>query len=566
MVVRSEVNPMNSCFFRLRTLAVIILLPAFGFAQYRNMVVSAHPEASRIGKEVMQAGGNAFDAAVAVQFALAVCLPAAGNIGGGGFAVYFSPKSGSGTLDYRETAPSSAHPRMYLDSLGRVIPGKSTHGTSSAGIPGTVAGMEELHRKFGKLPWKQVVLPAALLAQQGVVLTPKESSLLNRNRPFFRQVNGRPTAYDPNNKSEWIAGDTLHLPELAKTLFQIANQGAKAFYQGEMAKQLCQFTGWSINDLQRYKPQFRKPVEGRFRDYQLISMPPPSSGGIGLVQILEMIEPQLAQHPDWKPGTIGWTHLLVEAERRYYADRSRWLGDPDFFRVPQTGLLDSSYAASRFANFQINYASTSAQITPGRPMGAIEKEETTHYSIADQQGNLIAVTTTLNGPYGSFSVVPGLGFILNNEMDDFSISPGVPNSYGLVGGKANQVEAGKRMLSTMTPTLIFKAGKPWMVVGSPGGSTILTSVLQTFLNVAVGGMNMQEAVNLPRFHHQWLPDRIRYEEGCFETIHRKILGEMGHQFDDRGAPIGRVDAILIDSIKGMQGGADPRGDDTAIGW
>lgn len=533
---------------------------------YRNMVVSAHPEASRIGKEVMLAGGNAFDAAVAVQFALAVCLPAAGNIGGGGFAVYYHPKSGSGALDYRETAPSSAHPKMYLDSLGRVIPGKSTHGITSAGIPGTVAGMEQLHRKFGKLPWKQLVLPAAELARRGVVLTPKESTLLNRHRSFFRQVNGVATPYDPDQKSEWKAGDTLKLVELAATLTRIAEQGAKAFYKGAMAHELCKFTGWKAEDLAGYRPKFRTPVQGRFRDYKLISMPPPSSGGIGLIQILEMLEPWLDKHPEYKPGIPEWTHLLVEAERRFYADRSRWLGDPDFYRVPQTGLLDSTYAAARFQDFNELRATPSTQINPGKPAGVTEKEETTHYSIADQFGNLVSVTTTLNGAYGSYAVVPGLGFILNNEMDDFSISPGVPNVYGLVGGKANQVEAGKRMLSTMTPTLVFKQDKPWMVVGSPGGSTILTSVLQTFLNVAIGGMTMQEAVSFPRFHHQWLPDRIKYEEGCFNESQKRRLVEMGHQFDAFGGPIGRVDAILIGAKGWMQGGADPRGDDTAIGW
>ncbi len=557
---------LNCLTIQCRLLLVVVMLPALGFAQYRNMVVSAHPEASRIGKEVMLAGGNAFDAAVALQFALAVCLPAAGNIGGGGFAVYHHAKSGSGAIDYRETAPSFAHPKMYLDSLGKVIPGKSTHGITSAGIPGTVAGMEELHKKFGKLPWKKLVLPAAQLAQSGVVLTPKESALLNRNRAFFRQINARATAYDPDQNTVWKAGDTLKLPELAKVLFQIAEQGAQAFYQGPIARQLCQFTGWKTEDLAAYRPKFRIPVQGRFRDYKLISMPPPSSGGIGLVQILEMLEPWLAKHPEYKPGIPAWTHLLVEAERRFYADRSRWLGDPDFYQVPQAGLLDSTYAAARFKDFDEYRATPSTQINPGKPAGKAEKEETTHYSIADQNGNLVSVTTTLNGAYGSYAVVPGLGFILNNEMDDFSISPGVPNVYGLVGGKANQVEAGKRMLSTMTPTLIFKQDKPWMVVGSPGGSTILTSVLQTFLNVAVGGMNMQEAVNYPRFHHQWLPDRIKYEEGCFNDFHKQYLIRMGHQFDPIGNPIGRVDAILIDRQGNMQGGADPRGDDTAIGW
>lgn len=549
-----------------RWIALWVLLPALTQAQYRNMVVSAHPQASQIGKEIIVAGGNAFDAAVAVQFALAVCLPAAGNIGGGGFAVYFHQQSGVGALDYRETAPASAHPKMYLDSFGRVIPEKSTLGTTSAGIPGTVAGMEVFHRKFGVLPWKQLVLPAARLAESGVVLTMKEAALLNRHRDNFKKVNAQPTAYQALNKLEWKAGDTLFFPELARTLRLIAEQGAKAFYEGAVAKQLCDFTGWSLQDLKQYRPVFRSPVKGHFRDFEVVSMPPPSSGGIGLIQILTMIAPQLALHPDWKPGTPAWTHLLVEAERRYYADRSKWLGDPDFYQVPQSGLLEVSYAAQRFADFSAERASTSSQIMPGLPKGAQEKEETTHYSIADQQGNLVAVTTTLNGAYGSYAVVPGLGFILNNEMDDFSISPGVPNSYGLVGGKANQVEAGKRMLSTMTPTLVFKQRKPWMVVGSPGGSTILTSVLQTFLNVAVGGMKMQEAVNFPRFHHQWLPDRIRYEEGCFSDHHRTTLEQMGHLFDEKGAPIGRVDAIWIDQNGFKQGGADPRGDDTAIGW
>ncbi|MBA9076259.1 gamma-glutamyltransferase [Rufibacter quisquiliarum] len=531
----------------------------------KGMVVSAHPEASKIGLAILQKGGNAYDAAVATEFALAVAYPVAGNIGGGGFFVYRKNNGETGALDYREKAPGAASADMYLDPQGKIIPGASTLGHLAVGVPGAVDGMIEVHKRLGKLPFVDLIQPAIDLAAKGVVLTEKEAKALNASQKGFLLANKFTTHLV--RESPWKAGDVLPLTDLARTLERIRDKGRAGFYEGETAdliiKEMKRGGGIITHqDLKNYKSVWRIPVSGMYKGYKVISMAPPSSGGIALLQLLNMVEPYDVKTWGWQqPKTI---HVMVEAERRVYADRAAYLGDPDFFKVPVADLLNPVYLRSRMASMSMDKATPSDELSAGKLL-AMESDQTTHYSIVDQWGNAASVTTTLNGPYGSKVVVEGAGFLLNNEMDDFSSKPGEPNRYGLVGGEANAIAPGKRMLSSMTPTIIEKDGKLFMVVGTPGGSTIITSVFQTILNVIDHSMTMQQAVSAPRFHHQWLPDKVSPEANAFTPEVREVLKKMGHTLETR-ANYGRVEGILRLPNGTWEGGADPRGDDTALGY
>ncbi len=531
-----------------------------------GMVVSAHPEASKIGLEILKKGGNAVDAAVATGFALSVCYPNAGNIGGGGFMLIRFNDGSCNSLDYREKAPELASRDMYLNNSDKVIEDMSLYTHAASGVPGSVDGLVTAHKKYGKLAFSEVIQPAIDLARKGFPLTEMQANALNKNKPDFVGFNANKTAF-VKDSGTWEKGDTLFQPELAHTLQLIKDKGRDGFYKGETAdriiKEMKRGNGLiNQHDLDNYHSVWREPIFGSYKAYKIISMPPPSSGGVALMQMLKMIEEYPIQQCLSKEVKI--MHLMIEIERRVYADRAAYLGDADFYPVPLKTLLDSVYLLERMKDYNQEKASLSQDIKPGVLAGN-ESEETTHYSIADQWGNAVSVTTTLNGSYGSRIVVDGSGFFLNNEMDDFSIKPGFPNMYGLLGGEANAIEPGKRMLSSMTPTIVEKDNKLFMIVGSPGGSTIITSVFQVIVNVIDKKMSMQEAVNAPRFHHQWLPDVVDLEENRFEKKVIDGLLDLGHKYKLR-QPIGRVDAILVLPDGSFQGGADPRGDDKAMGY
>ncbi len=536
-----------------------------GVTAKQGMVVSAHPEASRIGLEIMQKGGTAVDAAVAVEFALAVCYPAAGNIGGGGYMVVRFNDGTTDALDFREKAPLKGHRDMYLDEKGEVIEGLSQRSHLAVGVPGTVAGMVALHKKYGTLSFGEVIQPAIHIAEKGFPLTRKQAESLNRMKKRFLEMNPQAPAFV--NDSVWHTGDLLIQEELVKTLELIKENGRDGFYKGVTAECIVQEMerggGWiTAQDLEEYQAIWRKPITGTYKNYRVISIGPSSSGGTALLQLLGMVEPYPLK--EWGWNSVRSVHLMVEAEKRVYADRAAYLGDPDYFVVPVRGLLDKEYLNQRMEDFSEERATPSAKIKAGEPVFN-ESEETTHFSIVDASGNAVAITTTLNSGYGSGIVVGGAGFILNNEMDDFSVKPGYPNVYGLIGGEANSIQPGKRMLSSMTPTILEKEEELYLVVGTPGGSTIITSVFQTILNVVDFGMGMQEAVAAGRFHHQWLPDLISMEETALDSTTISMLQEMGHSFRKRES-IGRVDAILVLPDGTLEGGADPRGDDTAAGY
>jgi gamma-glutamyltranspeptidase/glutathione hydrolase len=556
-------------------LAVIIIFPRCASGQlgknnsgeFKNgMVVSAHPEASKVGVEILKKGGNAVDAAVAVQFALAVVYPNAGNIGGGGFMVYRSAKGEINSLDFREKAPGKASRDMYLDAAGNPIIDKSLDGHLAAGVPGSVDGMVEAHKKYGKLSWAQVVQPAIDLAANGFKITARQARELNGLSKKLTTFNPDGTAL-LKAEGNWAEGDVLVQDELANTFKLIKDKGRAGFYEGAVADfivaEMNRGNGIiSKEDLKNYRAAWRKPIIGKYRGYNVATMPPSSSGGIGLLQLLQSVEPYPLKK--WGHNADSTVQLMVEAERRAYADRATFLGDPDFYKVPQKQLLNPAYNLSRMANFNWDKATPSSEIKEG-DVGGYISEETTHFSIVDRAGNAVSITTTLNGSYGALVAVKGAGFLLNNEMDDFSVKPGAPNMYGLVGGEANAIAANKRMLSCMTPTIIEKDGKLFMVVGTPGGSTIITSVFQTILNVIDFDMDMQSAVAAKKFHHQWLPDEVFVEKDALSVEATEKLKSKGYKITPRGA-IGRVDAILVTKDKTYQGGADPRGDDVAIGY
>ena len=536
-----------------------------GVISEKAMVVSARIEASKIGADILKKGGNAYDAMIATQFALAVVYPIAGNIGGGGFMVYRNNDGTKGALDFREKAPIAASKNMYLDSLGNVIPTKSEFGALSVGIPGSVAGVFEVYEKFGTLPFKELVQPAIDLARNGFRVTKKQAISLNSSSKAFEKAN----SYKTNLQKEWKKGDLLTQEALAQTLERIRDFGKDGFYKGKTADLLVNYVaelGGIITheDLEKYTAIWRNPITFQYKDYQITSMTLPASGGICLAQILKSIEPFPLD--SIKHNSTQYIQLLTEAERRSYADRAHYLGDIDFVNAPIDSLINQKYIKQRMSSFSWKKATPSSEVSQGKILG-YESNETTHYSIVDQFGNAVAVTTTLNTNYGSKVLVKGAGFFLNNEMDDFSSKPGVPNVYGLMGSIANEIAPEKRMLSSMTPTIVEKNGKLFMVVGTPGGSTIITSVLQNIINVVDYKMSMQESVNQPRFHHQWLPDEIKLEPNSFDEKTKKELASLGYSIvEKKSTIIGRVDAILVLPNGKLEGGADKRGDDAAAGF
>ena len=539
--------------------------PKIGLITKRAMVVSAREEASQIGSDIMEKGGNAFDAMVATEMALALTYPTAGNLGGGGFIVYRTQSGEIGSFDFREKAPLQATQDMYLDTEGAFIKEKSKVGGLAVGVPGTIAGIFAVHQKLGTLPIEEILEPVIDLAQRGYVVTEKQAKRLEKYKATFEEVNKETSLYTRDYKE----GDTIKNIALANTLTRISQQGRKEFYEGETARKLVDYINSkdgiiSMKDLESYEAEWREPVVFDYKDLRVISMSPPSSGGICLAQILKSIE----KFPLKKYGhnSTKAIQVITEAERRAYADRSHFLGDPDFVDIPVDELISDAYLKGRMDDFSFDKATLSAAMDHGEIPG-YESTETTHYSIVDPFGNAVAVTTTLNGAFGSKLYVKELGFFLNNEMDDFSAKPGEPNMFGLIGGEANAIAPQKRMLSSMTPTIVEKEDSFWMTLGTPGGSTIITSVLQTILNVYEFEMNIQEAVNAPRFHHQWLPDIVLFEPNSFQKETLEELKGKGYTPDEENArAIGKVDGIMVLSNGTLEGGADKRGDDTAIGF
>ena len=534
-----------------------IFHPVYG---KNGMVASEQGLATQVGLDILKQGGNAIDAAVAVGFALAVVLPNAGNIGGGGFMVLHDDKTGKDVaIDFREIAPAKASRDMYLDNQGNVIDGKSLFTHDASGVPGTVAGMEYALKKWGTMPLSKVLEPAIKLADKGFIVSDVLAQTLKEEKSTLGKWSASKAIFFKNGEP-LKSGDLLVQKDLAKSLRLIAKQGAKAFYQGEIAtkiaKEMQSHGGtMTLEDLKAYKVVERQPIIGDYRGYKVVTMPPPSSGGVHLIEILNMLE----HYPIKEDGVNSAKniHHMAESMKLAYADRSEYLGDPDFVKIPVTGLTSKAYANERVKTIDDNKARLSSNIKPGKPQ-PYESDQTTHFSVMDKAGNAVAVTYTLNLNFGSGIVVEGTGILLNNEMDDFSVKPGVPNAFGLVGGTANAVEAKKRPLSSMTPTIVMKNNKPWLVTGSPGGARIITTVLQSVVNTIDHEMNPAEAIITPRVHHQWLPDELRVEEGISpDTI--KLLQDKGHKVVTK-APMGRIQIIQADD-SGFYGYSDPRNPD-----
>lgn len=529
------------------------------------MVVTARSEATKIGLSVLKQGGNAFDAMVATELALAVAFPFAGNIGGGGFMVYRNHKGETGALDYREKAPLESNRDMYLDNKNNVIPEISTRGALAVGVPGTIAGIFAVHEKFGSLPIESLIEPAIKLAKRGVVVTENQENSLNNSRDLIIKTSGENTLFSKVYK----AGDTIKHLAFAQTLTKIKHKGQKEFYTGETAKKIVDFLKLNggiitLEDLKRYEAIWRKPISFKYKDLNIISMSPPSSGGICLSQIMKMIEPYDLR--SFGHNSLKSIQLITEASRRSYADRSYYLGDPDFVDIPLDTLLSSAYLSNRMSNFSFDKATPSSDVSYGKINMIKESNETTHYSIVDAFGNAVSVTTTLNGAYGSKLYSEELGFFFNNEMNDFSSKPGEPNMFGLIGAEANSIAPEKRMLSSMTPTIIEKNGKLWMVVGTPGGSRIITSVLQTILNVYEYEMGMQQAADAPRFHHQWLPDQVYFEDGFSNNLIDSLKQKSYKISHEKARIFGSITAILILDDGKLEAGADYRRDNSGMGY
>ena len=537
------------------------------------MVVSAREEASRIGAEIMRKGGNAFDALIAVDMALNVAYPFAGSLGGGGFMVYRKANGEVGSIDYREKAPIAATHDMYLDTEGNPVDSLSRQGPLAVGVPGSIAGMFAIHEKLGSLPMAEILQPVIELAENGYQITDNQLARFQYYASVFDKVNEKETLYSigfrESDSTKIKSGDLVKNPQLAETLKRIAANGKQEFYEGETAQKLVEFIQnhggiITLDDLKSYEAVWRKPIISNYKNLRVIGMPPPSSGGVCLAEILKMIEPYDLK--SFGHNSVKSIQVITEAERRAYADRSFFLGDPDFNDIPIDSLTSKDYAVKRMTNFSFDKATPSSEVKHGVISG-YESMETTHFSLIDQYGNAVALTTTLNGAYGSKLYVDELGFFLNNEMDDFSVKPGEPNMFGLIGAEANKIEPQKRMLSSMTPTIVEKEGKLWMTVGTPGGSTIITSVLQTILNVAVFDYGMQEAVDAPRFHHQWLPDVVTFEPDAFGKELLDTLSNKGYETRQENSVIlGKVDGVLVLPDGSLEGGADRRGDDTAVGF
>lgn len=525
----------------------------------KGVVVSAHPLASEAGAKVLRMGGNAYDAVIATQYALAVVYPQAGNIGGGGFLVGVKNNGEKFTIDYRETAPKKASRDMYLDKTGKADTDLSQNGRLAVGIPGSVAGFFAT-LKHGKLPMEKIIQPAIDLAEKGFAITEQEASLLNAHKANFQKHNQTATVFVKD--IPWKAGDLLVQKELAETLKLIQKSGAKGFYEGKTAELLVSEIkrGNGIitaEDLKNYKVAERKALEFEYKGNTVISMPLPSSGGILLAQMLKMSGYENLEK--YQQNSTQTVQIMTEAERRAFADRAEYMGDPDFIQDKTSYLISDEYLKNRWKNFSFNKATSSSEV--GKIIKQTkESTETTHISVIDKEGNTAAVTTTLNGLYGSKVVVSGAGFFLNNEMDDFSIKPGVPNMFGAVGGEANAIQPNKRMLSSMTPTIILKKGKPYMVVGTPGGTTIPTSVFQSIVNVIDFKLNANISVNAPKFHHQWLPETVAFEKNFPETT-IKDLEKLGYK-TEKWNQIGRTEIILIEENGNIHAVADGRGDDS----
>ena len=534
---------------------------------YNPTVVSARKDASDIGVQVMKDGGNAFDAMIAVQLALSVSHPTAGNISGGGFMVYKLSDGTDGSLDFREKAPNSSSADMYLDDEGNVIPGLSSIGGLAVGVPGTISAIFEIHNKFGSLPIEELFKPSIELAQKGFLVTEYLEEELNEKRDLFIKVNGESSLYS----KEYQYGDTITNNNYARTLLKIMNEGKDGFYSGEVAEDMIETISnnggiMTLEDLGNYESMWREPIRFKYKDFEIVSMAFPSSGGVLLGQMMKAIEKfDLSMIPH---NSSEYIQLLTEIERRAFADRSDLMGDPDFMTLPVYEFMDEKYVEERMKNFSWEKATPSSDIKPGKIIFN-ESLETTHFSIIDKSGNAVSVTTTLNNSFGSKLYVEDSGFFLNNEMDDFSSKPGYPNFFGVLGSEANSIRPGKRMLSAMTPTIVLKNNKPILILGSPGGPSIITSVFQTILNVIEYNMDVNEAVSAPRFHHQWYPDLIVMEKDVSSTDVDSILKSKNYlivklpiKSDTLGvykrADIGAVDAILIDESGNVSGGADLR--------
>ena len=538
-----------------------------------GMVVSTSQQASQVGIDILDKGGNAVDAAVAVGFTLAVTSSSNGNIGGGGFMVARLNDETTFSLDYREMAPQAAFKDMYLDSVGNVIKGKSTRTHFASGVPGSVDGLLKAWSDYGSgnISINQLIGPAIKYAEQGFKLSKYEAKRFNNRKSFLSKHPETKRIFTRMDR-KWKAGDIFYQKDLAETLKRIVEKGRDGFYLGKTAElivsEMDNVGGWiTLEDLKNYSSKYREPIYGQFNDFKIISMGPPSSGGILLVLMLNMIDEIFKSNANdldnLKFNSRDYVHLITEVERRAYADRATHLGDDDFWDVPTSMLLSKKYAQKRVKDIDLSQASLSKVIKAGNSKWN-ESEETTHYSVVDKDGSAVSVTTTINSGYGSGITVTGAGFILNNEMDDFSSKPGVPNMFGLLGNEANAIQPSKRPLSSMTPSIILKDNKPFLILGTPGGSTIITTVLQNFLNVTLHDMTIKEAVDAPRFHSQWMPDLIEYEKNSLSKKMIKQLEEMGHNLKLRGN-IGEANGIMIDE-NGFWGGADKRGENTAVGY